>query len=149
MVVGSFLYKLVIYTSIFVVSNLTTVTLNLHILIWSRYEQHFSQRVTLVLLLLQACKLKLGDLKGALLDTDFAIRDGENNVKAYFRQGQVGGSITSISFIAIFTSLHRNLIFKPSSWVLFCFISLKENHVNALNTYLSGTHGTERYRCCS
>ena len=39
---------------------------------------------------LQACKLKLGDLKGALLDTDFAMRDGENNVKALFRQGQVG-----------------------------------------------------------
>ncbi|KAE8692666.1 Peptidyl-prolyl cis-trans isomerase CYP40 [Hibiscus syriacus] len=36
-----------------------------------------------------ACKLKLGDLKGALLDTDFAIRDGEDNVKAFFRQGQV------------------------------------------------------------
>ncbi|XP_043714332.1 peptidyl-prolyl cis-trans isomerase CYP40-like [Telopea speciosissima] len=35
-----------------------------------------------------ACKLKLGDLKGALLDTDFAMRDGENNVKALFRQGQ-------------------------------------------------------------
>ncbi|KAI3915740.1 hypothetical protein MKW92_011683 [Papaver armeniacum] len=35
-----------------------------------------------------ACKLKLGDLKGALLDTDFAMRDGEDNVKALFRQGQ-------------------------------------------------------------
>lgn len=28
-------------------------------------------------------------------------------------------------------------------------MSLKENSCpNALNTYLSGTHGTERYRCC-
>ncbi|CAN6478588.1 unnamed protein product [Victoria cruziana] len=36
-----------------------------------------------------ACKLKLGDLKGALLDADFAMRDGEDNVKALFRQGQV------------------------------------------------------------
>lgn len=35
-----------------------------------------------------ACKLKLGDLKGALLDTEFAMRDGEDNVKALFRQGQ-------------------------------------------------------------
>ncbi|RYR34525.1 hypothetical protein Ahy_A10g049466 isoform D [Arachis hypogaea] len=35
-----------------------------------------------------ACKLKLGDLKGALLDTEFAVRDGENNAKALFRQGQ-------------------------------------------------------------
>lgn len=38
----------------------------------------------------QASKLKLGDLKGALLDADFAMRDGENNAKALFRQGQVG-----------------------------------------------------------
>lgn len=38
----------------------------------------------------QACKLKLGDLKGALLDADFAMRDGGNNAKALFRQGQVG-----------------------------------------------------------
>lgn len=37
----------------------------------------------------QASKLKLGDLKGALLDADFAMRDGENNAKALFRQGQV------------------------------------------------------------
>lgn len=41
------------------------------------------------LYLLQACKLKLGDLKGALLDTEFAMRDGDDNVKALFRQGQV------------------------------------------------------------
>ncbi|XLR27183.1 hypothetical protein S83_055083, partial [Arachis hypogaea] len=35
-----------------------------------------------------ACKLKLGDLKGASLDTEFAVRDGENNAKALFCQGQ-------------------------------------------------------------
>ncbi|KAL9340939.1 hypothetical protein Peur_067158 [Populus x canadensis] len=35
-----------------------------------------------------ACKLKLGDSKGALLDTDFATRDREDNAKAFFRQGQ-------------------------------------------------------------
>ncbi|RWW26903.1 hypothetical protein GW17_00008690 [Ensete ventricosum] len=37
----------------------------------------------------EACKLKLGDLKGALLDADFALREREGNAKAYFRQGQV------------------------------------------------------------
>ncbi|CAA3008885.1 peptidyl-prolyl cis-trans isomerase CYP40 [Olea europaea subsp. europaea] len=37
-----------------------------------------------------ACKLKLGDLTGALFDTEFALRDGEDNAKALFRQGQVG-----------------------------------------------------------
>ena len=42
---------------------------------------------------MQACKLKMGDVKGALLDTDFAIREADNNVKALFRQGQVGGLI--------------------------------------------------------
>ncbi|XP_024966466.1 peptidyl-prolyl cis-trans isomerase CYP40-like isoform X2 [Cynara cardunculus var. scolymus] len=37
-----------------------------------------------------ACKLKLGDAKGALFDTEFALRDGENNAKAWFRQGTYG-----------------------------------------------------------
>ncbi|XP_064936152.1 peptidyl-prolyl cis-trans isomerase CYP40 isoform X3 [Musa acuminata AAA Group] len=37
-----------------------------------------------------ACKLKLGDLKGALLDADFALREREGNAKAYFRQGTHG-----------------------------------------------------------
>jgi len=40
--------------------------------------------------LFQACKLKLGDSKGALLDADFALRETEGNAKAFFRQGQVG-----------------------------------------------------------
>ncbi|KAK9038782.1 hypothetical protein V6N11_023635 [Hibiscus sabdariffa] len=43
-----------------------------------------------------ACKLKLGDLKGALLDADFAIRDGEDNVKAFFRQGQAYMALNDI-----------------------------------------------------
>jgi peptidyl-prolyl isomerase D len=34
--------------------------------------------------------LKLGDIKGALMDTEFAMREGNNNAKALFRQGQVG-----------------------------------------------------------
>ncbi|XP_022986556.1 peptidyl-prolyl cis-trans isomerase CYP40-like [Cucurbita maxima] len=43
-----------------------------------------------------ACKLKLGDLKGALLDTEFAIREGENNAKAMFRQGQAHMALNDI-----------------------------------------------------
>ncbi|KAK1439904.1 hypothetical protein QVD17_05729 [Tagetes erecta] len=35
-----------------------------------------------------ACKLKLGDPTGALIDIGFALRDGENNAKAWFRKGQ-------------------------------------------------------------
>ncbi|WVZ25772.1 hypothetical protein V8G54_004316 [Vigna mungo] len=34
-----------------------------------------------------ACKLKIGDLQGALLDSDFAMHDGAN-AKALFRKGQ-------------------------------------------------------------
>ncbi|KAK6143527.1 hypothetical protein DH2020_023875 [Rehmannia glutinosa] len=53
-----------------------------------------------------ACKLKLGDLKGALLDTDFAMRDGENNAKALFRQGQIRSSqifgVRKLSWIYLF-----------------------------------------------
>lgn len=54
----------------------------------------------------QACKLKLGDLKGALLDADFAMRDGENNAKALFRQGQVSiyqGFLVSAAALIILT----------------------------------------------
>ncbi|XP_062156814.1 peptidyl-prolyl cis-trans isomerase CYP40-like [Alnus glutinosa] len=43
-----------------------------------------------------ACKLKLGDLKGALYDADFAIRDDEDNVKALFRQGQAYMALNDI-----------------------------------------------------
>ncbi|XP_052197731.1 peptidyl-prolyl cis-trans isomerase CYP40-like [Diospyros lotus] len=43
-----------------------------------------------------ACKLKLGDLKGALLDTDLAMRDGEDNVKALFRQGQARMALNNV-----------------------------------------------------
>lgn len=43
-------------------------------------------------ILVQACKLKLGDLTGALLDANEAIYEGEDNVKAFYRQGQVGVS---------------------------------------------------------
>ncbi|KAK9948856.1 hypothetical protein M0R45_004415 [Rubus argutus] len=43
-----------------------------------------------------ACRLKLGDLEGALLDTDFALRDWEDNVKALFRQGQTYMALNDI-----------------------------------------------------
>ncbi|CAN0927800.1 Peptidyl-prolyl cis-trans isomerase CYP40 [Linum grandiflorum] len=43
-----------------------------------------------------ACKLKMGDLQGALLDADFAIREMDNNVKAFFRQGQAYMALNDI-----------------------------------------------------
>ncbi|KAL7206569.1 hypothetical protein ACSBR2_019311 [Camellia fascicularis] len=59
-----------------------------------------------------ACKLKLGDLKGALLDTDFAMRDGENNVKALFRQGQAYMALNDID--AAVESFKKALELEPS-----------------------------------
>ena len=49
----------------------------------------------------------MGDLKGALLDSDFAIRDLEDNAKAFFRQGQVG-------------SYMRAIVYFSSSGLLYC-----------------------------
>ncbi|KAF9622691.1 hypothetical protein IFM89_032612 [Coptis chinensis] len=43
-----------------------------------------------------ACKLKIGDLQGALLDADFALREGEANAKALFRQGQVQMALNDV-----------------------------------------------------
>jgi len=59
-----------------------------------------------------ACKLKLGDLKGALLDTDFAMRDGENNVKALFRQGQAHIALNDID--AAVESFRKALELEPN-----------------------------------
>ncbi|XP_051140457.1 peptidyl-prolyl cis-trans isomerase CYP40-like [Andrographis paniculata] len=42
------------------------------------------------------CKLKLGNHKAALLDADFAIRDGEDNAKAFYRQGQVHMALNNV-----------------------------------------------------
>ncbi|KAL5752888.1 hypothetical protein ACOSP7_023075 [Xanthoceras sorbifolium] len=59
-----------------------------------------------------ACKLKLGDLKGALLDIDYAICDGEENVKAYFRQGQAHMALNHID--AAVESFKKALELQPN-----------------------------------
>ncbi|KAL2231580.1 UNVERIFIED_CONTAM: Peptidyl-prolyl cis-trans isomerase CYP40 [Sesamum indicum] len=59
-----------------------------------------------------ACKLRLGDLKGALLDTDFAMRDGENNAKALFRQGQAHVALNDID--AAVESFKKALELEPN-----------------------------------
>lgn len=43
-----------------------------------------------------ACKLKIGDLIGALSDAEFAVLVGENNAKALFRQGQAHAALNDI-----------------------------------------------------
>ncbi|KAF5958213.1 hypothetical protein HYC85_005438 [Camellia sinensis] len=59
-----------------------------------------------------ACKLKLGDLQGALLDTDLAMRDGEDNVKALFRQGQAYMALNDVD--AAVESFKKALELEPS-----------------------------------
>ncbi|XP_075501719.1 peptidyl-prolyl cis-trans isomerase CYP40-like [Primulina tabacum] len=59
-----------------------------------------------------ACKLKLGDLTGALLDTDFAMRDDENNAKALFRQGQAYVALNDID--AAVESFKKALELEPN-----------------------------------
>lgn len=59
-----------------------------------------------------ACKLKLGDLIGALMDTDFAMRDGENNAKALFRQGQANMALNDID--AAVESFKKALQLEPN-----------------------------------
>ncbi|KAJ0254451.1 Peptidyl-prolyl cis-trans isomerase CYP40 [Hirschfeldia incana] len=59
-----------------------------------------------------ACKLKFGDAKGALLDTEFAMRDEDNNVKALFRQGQAHMALNNIDAAA--ESLEKALQFEPN-----------------------------------
>ncbi|CAN4107661.1 unnamed protein product [Withania somnifera] len=59
-----------------------------------------------------ASKLKLGDLKGALLDADFAMRDGENNAKALFRQGQAHMALNDID--AAVESFKKALELEPN-----------------------------------
>ncbi|XP_074566751.1 peptidyl-prolyl cis-trans isomerase CYP40-like [Curcuma longa] len=59
-----------------------------------------------------ACKLKLLDLEGALLDADFAIREKEANAKAYFRQGQAHSALNDVD--AAVESFLRALELEPN-----------------------------------
>ncbi|MCL7044497.1 hypothetical protein MKW94_003745 [Papaver nudicaule] len=63
-----------------------------------------------------ACKLKLGDLEGALLDTDFALRDGDPNVKALFRQGQANMALNAID--AAVESFKKALELEPYDGII-------------------------------
>lgn len=59
-----------------------------------------------------ACKMKLGDLKGALLDTDFAMREGEGNAKALFRRGQAYMALNDVD--AAVESFKKALELEPN-----------------------------------
>ncbi|KAG6519147.1 hypothetical protein ZIOFF_022636 [Zingiber officinale] len=59
-----------------------------------------------------SCKLKLGDLEGALLDAEFAIREREGNAKAYFRQGQAHRALNNVD--SAVESFKKALELEPS-----------------------------------
>ncbi|KAI3726259.1 hypothetical protein L1987_66056 [Smallanthus sonchifolius] len=59
-----------------------------------------------------ACKLKLGDLKGALLDADFALREIDDNVKALYRQGQASMALNDID--SAVESFKKALVLEPN-----------------------------------
>ncbi|XP_076940551.1 peptidyl-prolyl cis-trans isomerase CYP40-like [Bidens hawaiensis] len=59
-----------------------------------------------------ACKLKLGDLKGALLDADFALREIDDNVKALYRQGQACMALNDID--SAVESFKKALVLEPN-----------------------------------
>ncbi|KAH6825476.1 peptidyl-prolyl cis-trans isomerase / cyclophilin-40 / rotamase [Perilla frutescens var. hirtella] len=58
------------------------------------------------------CKLNLGDLEGALLDADFAIREKKDNAKAFYRQGQVHKALNNID--AAVESFQKALELEPT-----------------------------------
>ncbi|XP_031384307.1 peptidyl-prolyl cis-trans isomerase CYP40-like isoform X1 [Punica granatum] len=58
-----------------------------------------------------ACKLKLDDPRGALLDTEFAMRDGDT-AKALFRQGQAHMALNDIDAAAV--SFSKALELEPN-----------------------------------
>ncbi|KAI3785032.1 hypothetical protein L1987_44141 [Smallanthus sonchifolius] len=58
-----------------------------------------------------ACKLKLGDLKGALLDADFALREIDDNVKALYRQGQASMALNDVD--SAVESFKKALVLEP------------------------------------
>ncbi|KAJ6997323.1 hypothetical protein NC653_013790 [Populus alba x Populus x berolinensis] len=82
-----------------------------------------------------ACKLKLGDIKGALLDTDFAMRDGEDNAKAFFRQGQAYMALNDID--AAVASLKKALDLEPNDGGIKKELASARKKVNKLSAVLS------------
>ncbi|PKI44476.1 peptidyl-prolyl cis-trans isomerase CYP40-like [Punica granatum] len=59
-----------------------------------------------------ACKLKLGDYKGALLETGFVICGGDNIAKALFRQGQAYMALNDID--SAIESFSKALVLEPN-----------------------------------
>lgn len=58
------------------------------------------------------CKLRLGDAEGALVDIEHAIQTGEDNTKAFFRQGQAHMALNDVE--AAVLSFTKALEFAPN-----------------------------------
>ncbi|XP_010530878.1 PREDICTED: peptidyl-prolyl cis-trans isomerase CYP40 isoform X2 [Tarenaya hassleriana] len=84
-----------------------------------------------------ACKIKLGDPKGALLDTDFAMRDGDNNVKALFRQGQAYTALHEVDAAA--ESFKKALQLEPND------AGIKKEYAAAMKK-IADRHNEEKRR---
>ncbi|KAL0911910.1 hypothetical protein M5K25_017846 [Dendrobium thyrsiflorum] len=60
----------------------------------------------------EACKFRLGDLRGSLLDTEIALRENASNAKALFRQGQAHMALNDID--AASKSFRKALELEPN-----------------------------------
>ncbi|XP_054776606.1 peptidyl-prolyl cis-trans isomerase CYP40-like [Prosopis cineraria] len=85
-----------------------------------------------------ACQLKLGDLEGALLDTEFAMREADNNVKALFRQGQAYMALHDID--AAVESFKKALILEPND-------AGTKKELAAARRMIADRHNRERDAC--
>ncbi|RZC46460.1 hypothetical protein C5167_039405 [Papaver somniferum] len=78
---------------------------------FSTVETHPPEEETEGKIIFQAaCKLKFGDFKGASLDTEFAMRDGKDNVKILFLQGQAYMTFNDVTLLWIpdLSSINKN-----------------------------------------
>jgi hypothetical protein len=72
----------------------------------------------------------LGDLAGALLDADFALRESEDNAKAFFRQGQVSVLVCVKSQEFKFPSISNSMGTRhfPRELLLWMYIAFLTQH---------------------
>ncbi|KAL6222555.1 hypothetical protein ACLB2K_005947 [Fragaria x ananassa] len=80
-------------------------------------------------------QLKLGDLEGALLDTDFALRDWEDNVKAMFRQGQTYMALNDID--SAVESFKKALELEPNDGGIKKELQVAKKKVRELHMFLN------------
>ncbi|GMH24612.1 hypothetical protein Nepgr_026455 [Nepenthes gracilis] len=86
-----------------------------------------------------ACKLKLGDIEGALWDTDLAIRDEEDNAKAHFRKGQALMTINDVDTAV--KSFSKALELEPNDGII-------KKELAAAKKKITDRHNLKGLSCC-